>query len=151
MVDVVVHRAFVAPKKQSAVQGDSSKAKFIFKEASFSSNNDSDIKVELKKQIDDYNKNGKNQFSKLAVDEDLFVQQCLQTTCKKCDENDWNYSWETYAQGISPTLQLTCRNCDNKHKIPTSRKWHPPNKFSKQSKLNYNTALLFVSCSTTAY
>ena len=91
---------------------------------------------------------GKKQakFSKVIVDEDLFVEQAVQQACLRCNQRKWKHQWHTYAQGVSPILKLQCKGCKNRIILSTSRKWTPPSGLVKKlSKLNYNTALLFVS------
>jgi hypothetical protein len=90
-------------------------------------------------------KKQKQEFSKVVVDEDIFVQQCLLKTCDKCNKSDWNTKWSTYAQGTSPSLKMICQNCKTKKVINTSRSWNPPQSLKEKSKLNYNTVVLFVA------
>jgi hypothetical protein len=90
-------------------------------------------------------KKQKQEFSKIVVDEDIFVQQCLLKICDKCNRSDWNTKWSTYAQGTSPSLKLICQNCNTKKIINTSRSWNPPQNLKEKCKLNFNTVVLFVA------
>lgn len=90
-------------------------------------------------------------FSKIVVDENIFVDQCKNQLCSKCNKQNWVHEWKSYAQGISPNLILKCATpkCNCHIKIITSETWHIPSQFKKtqhiQSRLNKNTALLFVA------
>jgi hypothetical protein len=127
---------------------------FIMKDSTFNTTNlESSIKHnKTKKNVSNSNNNNNSSsnnsktFTKLVVDEDIFINQCLQTQCNKCATTEWHYNWKTYGQGISPSLELQCKKCNHKHVISTSKKWYPPLNISKHnSKLNYNTAILFIA------
>jgi hypothetical protein len=88
---------------------------------------------------------GELSFSKIIVDEDLFVRECKDRQCDKCGLRSWSHKWKTYGKGISPSVEMKCSQCGSTCQIDTSRKWLPPNDASGKSKMNYNNAQLNAS------
>ena len=79
--------------------------------------------ISLKKPV---KKLGEVGFTKIVVDEDLFIRECRQKKCYKCKNTDWNHKWKTYGKGISPNLELKCTKCNFKVEVTTSWNWIPP-------------------------